>query len=261
MWVLTYHSISNGPPPLCTAPDRFAGQLDRLLQGGWRPVTLATALAGSLEPPWTDKRFAVTFDDAYRDFLDEALPILQRRAIPTTLFATTATDRSHLPGGLTGLPLLEPAVLRELARQGISFGAHGVRHRDLTQLPSTEQEAELRDGRDQLMEWLGCEVDHLAYPFGRFDEALIKTTTEVYSAAFTTQLAEVPRDPHPHAIPRIDAYYLDAAGLLDLAGRAAVTRRLAVRRWLRRARGTEPRRAIPASPAGRATTEGGPSCR
>ena len=123
MWVLTYHSISNGPPPLCIAPERFAGQLDRLLQGGWRPVTLTTALAGSLEPPWTDKRFAVTFDDAYRDFLDEALPILERRAVPSTLFATTAADRRHLPGGLDGRSLLEPAALRELAGRGVSLGA------------------------------------------------------------------------------------------------------------------------------------------
>ena len=61
MWVLTYHSISDGPAPLCIEPERLAAQLDTLLEAGWHPATLADALA----PTAAARSFALTFDDGY----------------------------------------------------------------------------------------------------------------------------------------------------------------------------------------------------
>lgn len=253
MWILTYHSISSGPPPLCVPPDRFAAQLDRLLDLGWQAVPISASVA---EPAPPSARFAVTFDDAYRDFLGAALPILERRAVPVTLFATADPDRTRLPGGLAGQPLLEPAQLREVAARGVELGGHGVRHCDLTRLAGPDLGAELRDGRARLADWAEREIRYLAYPFGAFDRRIMAAAEGEYAAAFTTQLSAVPRAPHPHAIPRIDAYYLDQAGLLDTVHRGSADRRLALRRWLRRIRGTEPRRPIPAARTAPAGVEG-----
>ena len=251
MWILTYHSISAGPPPLCVAPDRFAAQLDQLLEQGWRAVPISAALAGAAGTGETGgkddggPRFAVSFDDGYRDFVDAALPILEQRSVPATLFATAAPDRDQLPGGLAGRALLEPAQLREVAARGVELGGHGVRHCALPRLAEPELRTELRDGRARLADWTEAEVRYFAYPFGAFDGRVLEAASAEYHAAFTTQLAAVPAAPHLHAIPRIDAHYLDRGGLLEAASRGSAARWLTLRRWLRRLRGSEPRRPVP----------------
>ena len=111
MWVLTYHSISDGPPPLCTTSQQLAEQVDFLIGLGWEPTSLragidefeSVAPASLSSPP----RFAATFDDGYRDFADHALPVLEARGIPATLFSVATYEREQLAGGIDGAPLLQ----------------------------------------------------------------------------------------------------------------------------------------------------------
>ena len=246
MWVLTYHSISLGPPPLCIAPDRFAAQVDELLEAGWIPVPIREALVR--ESPIRDRRFAISFDDAYRDFRDTALPILEARQIRAALFTPCSEERARLPGGIHGHSLLEPAELRELAGRGVEIGAHGIEHCDLTALPDSALQRELRVGRERLSDWIDQPVELLAYPFGAFDARVRSAAEHEFEAAFTTQLCAVSARSHRHAIPRIDAFYLDQPGLMAAAHRGDARGWLTLRRWLRRLRGSEPRKAIPTAP-------------
>ena len=39
--VLTWHSVSDGPAPLCQYPDRLAAQLDLFADAGYQVVSLA----------------------------------------------------------------------------------------------------------------------------------------------------------------------------------------------------------------------------
>ena len=98
--VVTWHSISDGPAPLCQSPDRFAAQLDLFADAGYRVVPLSRIVEG-LErgEPRLDSVVALTFDDAYLDFESAALPILEQRGLPATLFATASADRGRLPQG------------------------------------------------------------------------------------------------------------------------------------------------------------------
>ena len=143
MLVITYHSISDGPPPLCVGGRRFAEQLDFLLGEGWTCVTLRS-LVDDLEfgRALGSASFALTFDDGYRDFRDEALPILEERGLPATLFAISSPDREQLAGGI-GAPLLRRDEIEDVARRGIEIGAHGVSHQRLTTLADDALEREL----------------------------------------------------------------------------------------------------------------------
>jgi peptidoglycan/xylan/chitin deacetylase (PgdA/CDA1 family) len=247
MWVLTYHSISDGPAPLCISAQRFAAQLDFLLASGWKATSLRVCVdaleAGEVAED--TPRFAVTFDDGYRDFAEAALPILEERGIPATLFSVATDERTRLAGGIDGAPLLGRDELRELASAGVEIAGHGIDHVDLTGLGDTELEREVRDGRARLADWVGTEIDHFAYPFGAWDERVLGAVAREYRAAFTTQLAAVEPNANCHAIPRVDAFYLDDAGLRRAIETRTTDRWLRTRRWLRRARGSEPRRAIP----------------
>jgi len=267
MWVLTYHSISSGSPPLCVAPERLAEHLDLLRDAGWTPVRLSECVAGwrrdeaggrAAAEQRDDRRFAVTFDDGYRDFAEAALPILEPRGIVPTLFAVVADDREHLRGG-SGAPLLSRDELRAVAAAGVEIGAHGIEHVDLCGADDLTLARELRDGRGRLADWVDAPVGSFAYPYGRFDARVRRAVAAEFEAAFTTQLARVPARPDRFAVPRVDACYLSDPWLQRAIRSGRDRLYLCTRRWLRRARGNEPRRRVPGGTAARGDAPAGPA--
>jgi peptidoglycan/xylan/chitin deacetylase (PgdA/CDA1 family) len=95
--VLTYHRVDApdarpwlSPSLLSATPRDFEAQMTAVLRHH-QPIALADLLdahrgTGQLPP----RAVLVTFDDAYRDFRDNAWPILRRLGIPPTLFVPTA---------------------------------------------------------------------------------------------------------------------------------------------------------------------------
>lgn len=238
--ILTYHSISPGPPPLCVSADRFARHLDLLAAAGFTTLPLPRLVEALAEHrPLPHPCCALTFDDGYRDFATAALPALEARGMATTLFVTAARDRSGLPGGAGG-PLLAHEELCELAGRGVEIGAHTVDHVDLTGLDDAALDDQLRRGRALLEEHAGRPVEHLAYPFGHADARVHTAATRYFRSACTTRLAAVdPTAADLWALPRLDAYYLASPLLRTLLAHRRPQPYLHLRRWLRRMRGTE----------------------
>jgi peptidoglycan/xylan/chitin deacetylase (PgdA/CDA1 family) len=237
--VLTYHSIAEGPPPLRVSGRRFEEQLDLLRSAGFSAVSLGTIVESfRQERPLPRPSFALTFDDGYRDFADVALPILERRRLPSTLFATASTDRDALSHG-GGAPLLQLEDLGPLAARGVEIGAHSINHVDLTTLDDASLEQELREGQRILERHVGRPVVHFAYPLGCFNERVREVVARYYRSAVTTALATVGTDVDPFAIPRVDAHYLRSPLLRFLFKVRYPQPYLRIRRRLRRLRGTE----------------------
>lgn len=94
--ILTYHRIGEldpgtplSPRMISATPRGFAAQM-RHLARHWSPVGLDRvfeAIHGG--KPLPRRAVLVTFDDAYRDFATEAMPILVAEGIPVALFAPT----------------------------------------------------------------------------------------------------------------------------------------------------------------------------
>jgi hypothetical protein len=81
-----------------------------------------------------------------------------------------------------------------------------------------------------------------------------------FRAAFTTQLGAIPASADPWAMPRVDGYYLNDPWLQRALRSGRGDFYLWTRRWLRRARGSEPRRPIPSGRnATRAVGDGVPA--
>ncbi len=91
--VLLYHRVAEvdraaDPFSLCVTPGRFADQLE-VLRREATPLSLAeltTALAHGELP---ERAVALTFDDGYVDNLEAAKPLLERFAVPATVFVVS----------------------------------------------------------------------------------------------------------------------------------------------------------------------------
>lgn len=89
--ILGYHRVATAgqaEDEVCVTPTHFAEQMEALSQVA-HPISLTKLVhflkAGSVPP----RSVAVTFDDGYADNLYEARPVLEKYAIPATVFVCT----------------------------------------------------------------------------------------------------------------------------------------------------------------------------
>ncbi|HJU16651.1 MAG TPA: polysaccharide deacetylase family protein [Stellaceae bacterium] len=89
--ILMYHRVAHvahDPWQLAVRPDRFAEQIEALVQ--LRRVVPLRWLAAELARGRVPRKVAaITFDDGYADVLAEAKPVLERCACPATVFLVT----------------------------------------------------------------------------------------------------------------------------------------------------------------------------
>ncbi len=215
--ILTYHSISSGRSPLCTSPRLFAQQMAWLRASGHRVVPLAgliEALEGKRELP--RRAVALTFDDGFSDFHDAAFPILRRLEFPATVFLVTAysgaTNRwPGQPAWAEERSLLSWEQVRDLAQQGVSFGAHSDTHPDLSRLSREDLDREVALSRNKLLAQLGAPPEFFCYPYGRCSSRARAVVSRSFRGACGTEMRRVRPESDLFYLPRVDAFYLRSA--------------------------------------------------
>lgn len=170
--ILMYHSISENLFGMShpyfhinTPPEIFARQMRWLHNAGYRTIGLDEALNGLQAGADLAKSVVLTFDDGYRDFYDEALPILKQHGFTATLFLVS--DRiGNSPVRIEGADFLTWGDVRELQNEGIHFGSHTVTHPDMRCLAPEQLEYELGRSKEVLEDQLGVPVDSFSHPHG-----------------------------------------------------------------------------------------------
>jgi peptidoglycan/xylan/chitin deacetylase (PgdA/CDA1 family) len=169
--ILMYHRVATQPvgDQLTVAPALFARQME-ILARSCRVVSLDQAVA-ELGQERVRPAVAITFDDGYRDFLTQALPVLRRLGLPAAIFVTTrfsdqtaahpryprTDDRLHL----------DWSELRELAASpDVTIGSHTLSHPFLPDLDHDASGREIAESRTLLQERLDLPVDFFCYPSG-----------------------------------------------------------------------------------------------
>ena len=123
----------------------------------------------------------ISFDDGYRDNWTLATPVLERHAVPATLFV----PRDLIRG--SGDTFMNEGELRELSRHSLwQVGAHGVTHSVLTGLLPADQRREMIDCNTWLTDLLGMPPAGFAYPLGQADEGTVGLAGEIYDHALRT---------------------------------------------------------------------------
>ncbi|MFD9940592.1 polysaccharide deacetylase family protein [Nonomuraea sp. NPDC059023] len=170
--ILMYHSVTDRPNeatrPLAVRPGDFAEQVAYLADGGYTPMTFADLVAALNHNQVPQKAVVITFDDGYADFHSHALPVLERRRMPATIFVTSGwlADAGKDAAGRPLDDMLTWGQAREAAASGIEIGGHSHSHPQLDQLADAELRQELRRNKGLLEDKVGTPVVTMAYPYG-----------------------------------------------------------------------------------------------
>ena len=177
--ILMYHQVGARPHPAfrkyTVAPSAFRTQMRWLAAAGYETVTpdqLLDARAGRGVLP--RRPVMITFDDGFRECVDEALPVLRSHGFGAVFYLVAGlmggTSRWLVPLIGAEFPLVDWETARELERAGFRCAAHSMTHPRLTDLDPDACRTELREPRQLLEEHLGRPEHHLAYPHGAWDE-------------------------------------------------------------------------------------------
>lgn len=210
MLVLTYHNIGKAPDyaklkSLYVKPNQLNRQISLIKAMGYRFLRSEQLLNNNVK----GKAVLLTFDDAYLDFWEKALPILQSHKALAIVF---------VPAGLIGKynvwdyerlkvkkPLMDWSHLKDLVDVGIEIGSHSLTHPFLTQIPIQRAKEEIETSKKILEDNLGVEVKSFCYPYGNYNEAVRDMVMEAgYSMAFTTKHGKYEDSPNPYEIRRVN---------------------------------------------------------
>ena len=222
--ILTYHSLDDSGSVISVSPSAFREHMGSLRDSGFSGIALGRLLdAWEGRAPLPPRPVVLTFDDAFRNFADAALPVLEAAGFSATVFAVAGRcgQTNDWPGQIASVPrvpLLSAAELRELAGAGFEIGSHGLTHAALDSLPAPQAEREVVGSKRALEDALGRPVDVLAYPYGRTSAGVRALAAAHYRAACGVEMAAARAVHDRHALPRIDVYYLRRPRLFRTLG-------------------------------------------
>ncbi len=190
---LMYHHVGPSHPgtfrELTVSPKQFEGQIRWLARWGYTGIKPSDWLRWRREGTGLPRKpILITFDDAYAETAEYALPILRRYGFGAAVFVVTerigGTNTWDEAEGCGTLQLMTAEQIRYWAAEGIEFGAHGRTHADLTQLPADKCAAEIAGSKSDLANLLGALVVSFAYPYGHVSETVRELVRAEFDLAF-----------------------------------------------------------------------------
>ena len=230
--ILMYHKI--GAPlagsrlhDLYVSPRDFQRHLDEFAAGGGRTLAYGDA-AAAIEAGETG--YCLSFDDAFANVFDHALPILQARGLRAMLFVVAGligkTDEWDRAIGEPPQPLMDAAQIRAWLAAGHEIGAHTMNHPHLAEIPPAQARTEIFDSKARLEDEFGVPVRHFCYPYGNYDTRVRDLVAEAgYETACAAATNADTFGPNRPGTPRLELRRVMACNRPSLA--RAVARKVA----------------------------------
>lgn len=196
--VFAYFAVGNDENPSgSVTEEQFTSHLDELASGVYnvRPLTdIVTAFASGKTLP--DRTIAITFDGADKTILTTALPQLDEKELPFTVFIPA--DKIGTGSYLTW------DDLRSLKRNKlVSFGLHPAAYSRLADDNTENIKRQINNSLAAIRKELDVEVTLFAYPFGDYDVAYEKIVRDMgFKAAFGQQSGVAYAGDNRYALPR-----------------------------------------------------------
>ncbi len=166
---------------------QFARQMDILLR-----CTKPTRADCTVPLAAGVRHAAITFDDGYQNVIQNALPELEIRKIPSTLFVVTEALgkrppwRANASSSANNGRVMSTDQLRRLPSDLVTVGSHTMTHPKLPCLNEEDARRELSESRAKLQKILNREVKLFSFPHGAFNAKLIEWCRDAgYERVFT----------------------------------------------------------------------------
>jgi peptidoglycan/xylan/chitin deacetylase (PgdA/CDA1 family) len=183
--------VADDRDELAVRPSAFRAQMDALRREGWTAVDVAE-IVRRLETGADEGRVVgLSFDDAYRDVAEEAVPVLREHGFRATVFvATGVTAGRNLFSWYSRQPrLLTWQDIRALDEGVLRFEPHTVSHPNLLALGEEDARREIMESKSELEDELGRATSIFCYPAGLFAE---RERRLVAAAGFTAAVSSDP---------------------------------------------------------------------
>jgi peptidoglycan/xylan/chitin deacetylase (PgdA/CDA1 family) len=190
--VLMYHRVCADaewrPSEFVVTASTFRAQMTYLVEHGYYTPRLSEVLRGGGKA-LRGRRTPVllTFDDGYRDNLENAVPVLRELGLTGAVFPVLHLSRrfncwDEAPA--LRAPLLDAGELREVEEAGMEIGSHTITHPWLTRAGAAQLADELARSREILASIVARPLPVLAYPYGDVDARVKEAVGAAgYSAA------------------------------------------------------------------------------
>lgn len=195
--ILMYHYISVPPSSsdrlrvgLSVAPDMFEAQMKLLIDKGFHTISLFDLYEHlAVGKPLPDKPIILTFDDGYADNYYSAFPILKKYGMTATFFVLTGRPDEGDPVYMTW------DMIKEMSAVGMDIQLHAKEHVDLRHRDYDYLFFQIYGGRQSIEGHTGKPVVFIAYPSGKYDDAVLRfLTAHHFWVALTTNPG------HPHTL-------------------------------------------------------------
>ncbi len=212
--VLYYHKIDFPKKEavykgLYVTPVQFKREIGLLKALGYRTISPDELLDfSSGRDIKTKKPILITFDDGFKNNFTNAFPVMKEAGFTGTVFISCDFI------GKRGIRLEERETVKEdfldeedirvMARAGFYFGSHGKKHCFLDKLGEETLREELSGSKKCLEDILKMPVKFFSYPYGKYDERVVKLAREAgYIGAFTTNKGRIKKGDDPYKLKRI----------------------------------------------------------
>jgi peptidoglycan/xylan/chitin deacetylase (PgdA/CDA1 family) len=172
--IVMYHSVHPIDAPYTIKPDAFYRHI-QVLKKNYQIVALKH-VARTLQSNSEERKVAITFDDAFGDFLEYAFPILSKLKVPCSMFVPTGFIGKHNTWDLWNQEIPQKRIMDREELVGlkgtglVDFGSHGVDHLSMRQLPLVEMRRQAIVSKEVLEDALDVPVTMFAYPYGQRDD-------------------------------------------------------------------------------------------
>lgn len=175
-------------------PETLEEQLKYITDNGYQ-----TIFTSELDKLYKyEKPVALTFDDVFVYFYDNAYPLFKKYKQKATLYIITEY--------INGENYLTDAQIKEMAESGyIEIESHTKTHNDLSSMSYDEQKEEITGSKERLEALTGKELTTICYPYGLYNNDTIEISKDagykfglrmdggIYNTDVTSDLYQIPR--------------------------------------------------------------------
>ncbi len=201
--IVMYHGISPERVPGSTKLEDFENGLIWMLENGFENYDLEELIKSDFN--FIHKGFIITFDDAEKNVIKYAIPILKKYNLKATLFPSTMLigkkygfSWEKIPKSIISIEeigkyhgyikeIMDREDIEYWLNNGFKIGSHGLRHTDLSSISLFPEllEEEVVISKQILENLFGIKIESFCYPFGSFNSIVEKEVRKYYKCALT----------------------------------------------------------------------------